>query len=80
MYLQAHFLNKLLKGKVRTSSHMTTYSSISGPATKLEYDQCLFNYLQLSTMKSALAPAVCSSLMKSVGTEMEGQAQGLWRI
>ena len=47
-----------------------------GPATRLEYEQCTFNYLQLFTRNSALVPTVCSSFVKSVGTEMEGEALG----
>ena len=54
-----------------------THKTISEPATQLEFDQCYFNYLQLSTRKSALVPTVCSSFVKSSGTEMEGEALGL---
>ena len=61
--------------KIETPS--VTHKTISEPATQLEYNQCYFNYLQLSTRKSALVPTVCSSFVKSSGTEMEGEALGL---
>lgn len=65
----------LLHDRQYAVSHKTY---ISEPAKQIEYEGCFFDYMKLSTKVAALAPTVCRSFMRTVGTEMEGQALGTY--